>query len=30
MMQDPRYWDPNRRDENFIRQIEQGWRKLYG
>lgn len=30
MMQDPRYHDPNRRDPNFVRQVQEGWQRLYG
>lgn len=30
MMQDPRYHNPAQRDPNFIKQVEEGFRKLYG
>jgi len=30
MMRDPKYYDPNKRDPSFVRQIEQGFKKLYG
>lgn len=30
MMNDPRYHDPARRDENFVKQVESGFQKLYG
>ena len=30
MQNDPRYWDPNRRDPAFVRKIEQGYAKLVG
>jgi hypothetical protein len=30
MMQDDRYHNPARRDPNFIKQVEEGFRKLYG
>lgn len=26
---DPRYWDPARRDPAFIKEVEEGWAKLY-
>lgn len=29
MKQDPRYWDPNKRDENFVRQVRAGYEKLF-
>jgi hypothetical protein len=28
--QDPRYWDPLKRDLAFVKQIEDGWRRLGG
>lgn len=28
MQGDPRYWDPTKRDPAFVKQIEEGWRKL--
>lgn len=30
MMRDPRYHHPAQRDPNFVRQVEDGFRKLYG
>jgi hypothetical protein len=30
MMQDDRYHNPARRDPHFIKQVEEGFRKLYG
>jgi hypothetical protein len=30
MMLDPRYHDPVRRDPAFIKQVEEGFKKLYG
>jgi len=30
MMNDPRYHDPARRDENFVKQVESGFQRLYG
>jgi hypothetical protein len=30
MMQDDRYHHPARRDPNFVKQVEEGFRKLYG
>lgn len=29
MMNDPRYWDRSRQDRDFIKQVEQGFAKLY-
>lgn len=29
-MQDPRYHDPRVRDDAFVRQVSEGWAKLYG
>jgi len=29
MKQDPRYWDPNRRDESYVRQVREGYEKLF-
>ena len=29
MMQDPRYWNPAKREPNFVKQVEQGFSKLY-
>jgi len=29
MMKDPRYWDPSKRDSGFIRQVDEGFQKLY-
>jgi len=30
MMNDPRYYDPVKRDANFVKQVEAGFQKLYG
>jgi len=30
MMRDERYWKAGNRDANFIRQVEDGFKKLYG
>jgi hypothetical protein len=30
MMQDDRYHNPARRDPHFVKQVEEGFRKLYG
>ena len=30
MMKDPRYWNPKDRDPNFIRQVDEGFNKVYG
>ena len=30
MMKDKRYWDANMRDDNFVKQVEDGFKKLYG
>lgn len=30
MMKDPRYFDPARRDPAYVRQVESGFKKLYG
>lgn len=30
MMKDERYWNPRERDASFIRQVEEGFKKLYG
>jgi hypothetical protein len=29
MMRDPRYFDPSRRDAEFVRQVQQGFESLY-
>lgn len=29
MMQDPRYWDNTRRDPGFVKQVDEGFSKLY-
>ena len=29
MMQDPRYWNVSKRDPNFVRQVDEGFQKLY-
>ena len=28
MMQDERYWNPARRDMNYVKQVDEGFRKL--
>ena len=30
MMKDERYWSPSRRDMNFVKQVDEGFKKLYG
>lgn len=30
MMQDERYWNPVKRDPNFIKQVEEGFKRIYG
>lgn len=30
MMRDERYWNPARRDKNWIKQVDEGFKKLYG
>ena len=30
MMKDERYWNPARRDANWIKQVDEGYKKLYG
>jgi len=30
MMRDERYWNPRIRDENFVKQVDSGFKKLYG
>jgi hypothetical protein len=30
MMLDPRYFDSSRRDPTFVKQVEEGWKRLYG
>ena len=30
MMQDERYWNATRRDPNFVKQVDDGFKKLYG
>lgn len=30
MQNDPRYWNPSQRDPAFVRQVEEGYNKLYG
>lgn len=30
MMKDPRYWNPSDRDPNFIKQVENGFKRIYG
>jgi hypothetical protein len=29
MMQDPRYWNPAQRDPNYVKQVQEGFSKLY-
>lgn len=29
MQADPRYWNPNKRDPAFVKQVEDGYKKLY-
>jgi len=29
MQQDPRYWDPTRREQGWVREVEAGYAKLY-
>jgi hypothetical protein len=29
MMRDPRYFDPSRRDAEFVRQVQQGFESLF-
>jgi len=29
MMRDPRYHDPAKRDKAFVKEVEEGWRRLY-
>jgi len=29
MMKDPRYWDNTRRDPAFVKQVDEGFAKLY-
>lgn len=30
MMKDERYWNPARRDDNWIKKVDEGFKKLYG
>ena len=30
MMQDERYWNATRRDPHFVKQVDDGFKKLYG
>ena len=30
MMRDERYWNPRVRDDNFVKQVDSGFKKLYG
>ena len=30
MMNDPRYWDSNKRDEAFVAEVNEGFQKLGG
>ena len=29
MMRDPRYYDPVKRDMEYVRKVEEGWKKIY-
>ena len=29
MMNDPRYWNPSQRDPNYVKQVQEGFSKLY-
>ena len=29
MMQDPRYWNPTKRDPSYVRKVEEGFSKVY-
>ena len=30
MQKDERYWNPAKRDNNFVKQVNEGYKKLYG
>ena len=30
MMKDERYWNPAQRDANWIKKVDEGFKKLYG
>lgn len=30
MQRDERYWNPAKRDNNFVNQVNEGYKKLYG
>jgi len=30
MMKDERYWNPSKRDSDYINQVNSGFKKLYG
>lgn len=30
MMQDPRYWNPSKRDAGYVKQVQDGFSKIYG
>jgi len=30
MMRDERYWNPRVRDDNYVKQVQSGFKKLYG
>jgi hypothetical protein len=30
MMRDERYWNPRTRDDNYVKQVQSGFKKLYG
>jgi len=29
MMQDERYWNPARRSDDYVKQVQEGYKKLY-
>ena len=29
MMQDERYWNPARRNDDYVKQVQEGYKKLY-
>ena len=30
MQKDERYWNPAKRDNNFVKQVNEGYKKIYG
>jgi hypothetical protein len=30
MMKDERYWNPAKRDNDFIKKVDAGFKKIYG